>query len=177
MLTSTLLHLALDRAGIPVLRVTQHEDGRITATYAEDATDEQKLAGANLVASFNPDLEARRQQKRNELQAWWDGKQSLGIQPQGKSFRLGLAADDVALLNGQYTLAKTAVELGVKLPTDTFIVMATDSSVHQFTLVELTQLLLDYGSQRTECAAQYLSYQALIEQAASIAELDAVSLE
>jgi hypothetical protein len=140
-------------------------------------------AGYTLVESLppewtweRPDLETLRQAKRDALAAWWANHEAAGIQPTGYGFRLGISADDVALLNGVFTLAQTAVALEQKTIADTFPVIDKTGNSQLLTLPELTLMLLTYGEARAILSATYSAYQAAINAAQTTEDLDAVEI-
>jgi hypothetical protein len=178
-MSASLIDRKLRDAEIPIAGVYQigpPDQPQYAVDYLPEATASQRNDGNAIVTAFDRTLETARQAKRESLVNWWSLKEREGITPTGRTTRLGMSASDVALLTGQFVLAKTAVELGAKTPQDKFVIVGKKGDVTQLTLAELTAALLDYGEQRTALSTQFLTYQAAIEQAASIAELDAVSL-
>lgn len=120
-----------------------------TVSLPDDATPEQiaratsavRQPGAQTAAEIAAAAEARRQARL---------KQGLKV----GGITLGCTAEDVALINGLFTLASTAVAAGLKQPTDTFPLYDLAGVPHLLTLPELTVLLLAYGEARLALAAQ-----------------------
>jgi hypothetical protein len=176
---SELIDRKLRAAGIPIVGVYQvgpPDQPQYQVEYLPDATTEQRNAGDALVGAFDPVLETARQQKLALLYGWWAEKEAEGIAPNGYTIKLGISASDVAMFTGQFMLAKTSVELGLKTNTDKFMIAGKKGDVIELTFSELTAALLDYGMQRAALSAQFLAYQTAIERASSMAELNAVSL-
>lgn len=85
---------------------------------------------------------------------WFKAEQAKGFTTPG-GWKLGLSDSDVALLTGNYVLAKEADALDMPLPP----VVDMDGVQHSFESVEqLTSLMLLYGQHRSalsaECAAR-----------------------
>jgi hypothetical protein len=140
------------------------DEGRITEELLADVPepDEQVLSRAKAT-------------KRALLAAWWSAQESAGVTPQGADFALGITASDVALLNGAFTLAQTAVVAQIKTADDTFAIIDRAGVPRLLTLAQMTAVLLAYGDARAQLSASYAQYAAAIEAATTTGELDAIT--
>jgi hypothetical protein len=81
---------------------------------------------------------------------WFAEQVSAGFDT-GMGFTLGLAESDVALLTGNYVLAKEADALGSDIPP----VIDVSGAPHSLNLEELTTVMLAYGSHRASLSQEY----------------------
>jgi hypothetical protein len=84
------------------------------------------------------------------LDAWFAGVISEGFSTED-GWKLGLQADDVTLLTGQFVLAKEADAAQLPLPP----VIDMDGVPHQLSMEDLTALMLAYGQHRANLSAEY----------------------
>jgi hypothetical protein len=82
---------------------------------------------------------------------------------------LGIDIPDVALLNGNFVLAKEAAGMGI---TDPVFVVDTTGESHAFNLADLTALMLQYGQARAVLSSQDAAKRTAINNANTIEELD-----
>lgn len=141
--------------------------------------------GFELVADFalppgwsyqQPDFDEAKADKLRTLKAWWAAHEAAGVTPAGASFALGITPGDVGLLNGAFTLARTAVALEAKTPADTFPIIDRAGGVQWLTLAQMTDLLLAYGEARAQLSAAYALYLAAIQAAVTHGDLAAIEI-
>ena len=100
-------------------------------------------------------------QWNQQLKDGWDSGQG----------RLGLTAEDVALLSGAFTLAKEAAALGLPLPK---LITLDDQTIPFATIQEMTTLLLRYGAARAELSETFAARRKAVESATTLEELNAL---
>lgn len=143
------------------------EDSRI-----EEATtpDELKVVDPVSEIMYISDLDQAKLDKLTEIDEGWKVTLNTGWQtPEG--WRLGIHTDDVALLNGAFTLAKEATALG---STDPVVILDMDSVPHSLTLAEMTSLMLAYGQARTTLTTADAAKRKLVQDATTIEELSEI---
>ena len=86
--------------------------------------------------------------------------------PEGWS--LGITTDDVALLNGAYSLAKEAASLG---STDPVTILDTNGEPHSLSVAEMTPIMLAYGAARANLSGADAARRKLVKDATTIEEL------
>jgi len=84
-----------------------------------------------------------------------------------------LSTQDIALLNGNFTLAKEAHSMGLG---DSFFIIDTDGLAHEFNLANLATLMLQYGQARASLSSQDAAKRQAIKNASSIEELNYISI-
>jgi hypothetical protein len=83
--------------------------------------------------------------------AWFSGEVAKGFATPG-GWKMGLSDADIALLTGNFVLAKEADAMGLPLPS----VVDMDGTPHGFESIEqLTSLMLAYGQHRAALSAEY----------------------
>ena len=140
------------------------EDSRIT-----DATtpDELKLVDPVAEIMYISELDQAKLDKLTEIDEEWKVTLNNGWQtPEG--WRLGIHTDDVALLNGAFTLAKEAAALG---STDPVVILDMDSVSHALSLADMTSLMLAYGQARTTLTTADAAKRKLVQDATTMEEL------
>ena len=143
------------------------EDSRI-----EEATtpDELKVVDPVSEIMYITELDQAKLDKLTEIDEEWKVTLNTGWQtPEGWS--LGIHTDDVALLNGAFTLAKEATALG---STDPVVILDMDSVPHSLTLAEMTSLMLAYGQARTTLTTADAAKRKLVQDAVTIEELSEI---
>jgi len=143
------------------------EDSRI-----EEATtpDELKVVDPVSEIMYISELDQAKLDKLTEIDEEWKVTLNTGWQtPEGWS--LGIHTDDVALLNGAFTLAKEAVALG---STDPVVILDMDSVPHSLSLAEMTSLMLAYGQARTTLTTADAAKRKLVQDATTIEELSEI---
>ena len=151
---------------IPIVGIGDNGDGTYAIDYVGVPTEEQ-LSQINTIIQSWP-LEKAKLEKLESVDKEWTATLANGwATPYG--WKLGLDIQDVALLNGNFTLAKEAANLGV---TDPVFVIDTDGEAHEFSLQDLTMLMLQYGQARALLSSQDAAKRKLIKNATSIEELN-----
>lgn len=125
---------------------------------------------ANLLATYTPTadtLEEAKFLKLNEIENAWIQRVREGWDSgQG---RLGLTAEDVALLSGAFALAKEAAALGLPLPK---LITQDDTTMSFETIAEMTTLLLQYGAARAQLSETFAERRKAVETATTLEELE-----
>lgn len=92
-----------------------------------------------------------------EADLWYADQVRVGF-TSTSGVRLGISTEDVALLTGNYVLAKEADAMSLPLPP----VIDADGEAHALSLPELTALMLEYGQHRASVSAEYAQRKAAI---------------
>jgi hypothetical protein len=150
------LHSALMKVA-PVVGVAGEFDdmNRYKMDFAPEATEEQVAAAHTLLREWPMRREQLRLARYNyeQVENWFKEQLAAGFTA-SRGFRLGLSTEDVALLTGNFVLAKSGAELGLPLPP----VIDMDGISHTFASIEeLTFLMLEYGQYRANLSAVYAS--------------------
>lgn len=154
----------------PIHGVADNGDGSYRVDYITEPTDEQADAVNAILASWP--LERAKLIKLEELDQKWEETLDNGwATPYG--WKLGLSTQDIALLNGNFTLAKEASFMGI---TDPVFVIDTDGESHEFDLQDLTMLMLQYGQARAILSSQDAVKRKAIKNSASIEDLSNIGL-
>jgi len=138
----------------------------------DNATTPEELKAVNVVEEimYISDLDQAKLDKLSDIDEEWKVILNAGFQtPEGWS--LGLSTDDVALLNGAYSLAKEAAALG---STDPVVIVDTAGEAHELSLEEMTPLMLAYGSARSTLSAGDAAKRKLVRDATTVEEVEAV---
>lgn len=150
---------------LPIHGVADNGDGTYRVDYINDPTQEQ-LDQVNSIIESWP-LEKAKLEKLEEVDEEWKTILEAGWEtPYGWS--LGIDIPDVALLNGNFVLAKEAASLGI---TDPVFVVDTTGQSHAFNLADLTSLMLQYGQARALLSSQDATKRTAIKNATTIEEL------
>lgn len=141
----------------PIISITGAFDdmSRYRVEFAPDATPEQINAATDFLQKWPMFREQRRLAAHNYglVDAWFQEQIKAGFTT-SRGFRLGLTTEDVALLTGNYVLAKSGAELGLPVPP----IIDMDGVPHAFSSIEeLTFLMLEYGQYRANLSATYAS--------------------
>lgn len=151
---------------LPIHGIAENDDVTYRIDYVEPPTPEQ-LDQVNSIIESWP-LEKTKLEKLEEVDAEWKTILEAGWQtPYGWS--LGIDIADVALLNGNFVLAKEAAGMGI---TDPVFVVDTTGESHAFNLADLTALMLQYGQARAVLSSQDAAKRTAINNANTIEELD-----
>ena len=163
--TLTTLHESIANI-VPIHGVSNNGDGTYRVDYIDDPTQEQSDQVNSIIESWP--LEKAKLEKLEEVDEEWKTTLEAGWQtPYGWS--LGVDIADVALLNGNFVLAKEAASLGMTNPV--FVVDRTGES-HEFNLNDLTMLMLQYGQARAVLSSQDAAKRTVINNANTIEELE-----
>ena len=150
----------------PIVGIGDNEDGTYVVDYIEIPTENQ-LSQINSVIESWP-LEKAKLEKLETVDNEWQNTLNNGwTTPYG--WKLGITTQDVALLNGNFTLAKEASNLGI---TDHIFVIDTDGESHEFNLQDLTMLMLQYGQARAALSSQDAAKRKAINNATTLEELN-----
>lgn len=106
-------------------------------------------------AEIDASLEAMTAAQGADL--WYADQVALGFASAG-GIRLGISTDDVALLTGNYVLAKEAAALSLPVPA----IIDRDGVPHELDIEDLTALMLEYGQHRAALSAEYAQRKATI---------------
>jgi hypothetical protein len=140
--------------------------GEYEVSYKQEPTEEQLFLIRNVIISWP--LTRAKLNKVKEIEAWWTSLSKIGWEtPYG--WNLGLATEDVALLNGIFTLTKEATSLGIN---DEVFIIDTQGNSHAFNLQDLTMLMLQYGQARSVFSQLYAQRMRDTKEALSIDELE-----
>lgn len=151
---------------IPIHGVADNGDGSYRVDYIDPPNTEQ-LELVNAVLDSWP-LEKAKLEKLELVDNEWQNTLNNGwTTPYG--WKLGITTQDVALLNGNFTLAKEASNLGI---TDPVFVIDTDGESHEFNLQDLTILMLQYGQARASLSSQDATKRKAIKNASTLEELN-----
>jgi len=110
--------------------------------------------------------------KTKEIENNWKNKIKEGLTT-SYGWNLGIDVQDVALLNGAFTLAKEISNLGLN---NNVSIIDTNGISHELNINELTQLMLDYGQQRSQLSNIYATKLSQVKNASSIEELESLDL-
>lgn len=150
-------------------------DGSSQKVFKIKTTDgiSSKIAElANLLTAYQPtasSLEEAKFLKLAKIQNEWNQQLQQGWNS-GRG-RLGLTAEDVALLSGAFALAKEANALGMPLPS---LVTLENTLIEFQNLQEMTQLMLQYGSARSYLSIQFAAKRKAVEDAITVEEVEAI---
>ena len=140
------------------------EDSRIV-----DATtpDELKVVDPVSEIMYITELDQAKLYKLTEIDEDWKAILNTGFEtPEGWS--LGITTDDVALLNGAYSLAKEAASLG---STDPVTILDTNGEPHSLSVAEMTPIMLAYGAARANLSGADAARRKLVKDATAVEEL------
>ena len=151
---------------LPIHGVADNGDGSYRVDYIDQPNTEQ-LELVNAILESWP-LEKGKLEKLETVDNEWQNTLNNGwTTPYG--WKLGITTQDVALLNGNFTLAKEASNLGI---TDPIFVIDTDGESHEFNLQDLTMLMLQYGQARAALSSQDAAKRKAINNATTLEELN-----
>ena len=151
---------------VEISGISDDGGGNYAVDYVGVPTEEQLITINSILESWP--LEKAKLEKLESVDKEWTAILANGwATPYG--WKLGLDIQDVALLNGNFTLAKEASNLGI---TDPVFVIDTDGEAHEFSLQDLTMLMLQYGQARAALSSQDAAKRKLIKNATSIEELN-----
>tara|TARA_B100001564_G_scaffold249892_1_gene212234 strand:+ start:539 stop:1048 length:510 start_codon:yes stop_codon:yes gene_type:complete len=151
---------------LPIHGVADNGDGSYRVDYIDDPTPEQLDQVNSFIESWP--LEKAKLEKLEEVDEQWKTILEAGWEtPYGWS--LGFDIADIALLNGNFVLAKEAAGMGI---TDPVFVVDKSGESHAFNLADLTGLMLQYGQARAVLSSQDAAKRTLINNANTIEELE-----
>ena len=139
--------------------------------YADSLPSDSQISQINTIISNWP-LQKLKLEKIQILDNNWKQKIKIGWQtPSGYS--LGIDIPDIALLNGAFTLAKEASNLGI---TDPIMIVDLDGQSRSISLQDLTTLMLQYGQARSILSNSYATIKQSINSSSSLEELESIDL-
>jgi hypothetical protein len=143
-----------------------NDNGTYNIDYIDSPTTEQLDQINDIIESWP--LEKAKLEKLEEVDEEWQSILESGwTTPYG--WILGIDISDVALLNGNFVLAKEAASLGMTNPV--FVVDTTGES-HAFNLTDLTMLMLQYGQGRAVLSSQDAAKRTAIKNCTTIEQLN-----
>ena len=162
--TLSILHKSIANI-VPIHGVAGNGDGTYRVDYIDDPTQEQLDQVNSIIGSWP--LEKAKLEKLEEVDEEWKTILEAGWET-SYGWSLGIDISDVALLNGNFVLAKEAASLGI---TDPVFVVDTTGQSHAFNLADLTSLMLQYGQARALLSSQDAAKRTAIKNATTIEEL------
>mgnify|MGYP003152615471 CR=1 FL=1 len=151
---------------LPIHGIAENDDGTYRIDYVEPPTPEQLDQVNSLIESWP--LEKAKLEKLEEVDEEWKTILEAGWET-AYGWSLGIDVSDVALLNGNFVLAKEAASMGIVDPV--FVVDTTGQS-HSLDLADLTGLMLQYGQARAVFSSQDAAKRTTIKNANTIEELN-----
>lgn len=161
----TILHESIDNI-VSIHGVADNSDGTYRIDYIDPPTPEQLDQVNSFIESWP--LEKAKIEKLEKVDEEWKTTLEAGWTTP-YDWSLGIDISDVALLNGNFVLAKEAASLGMTNPV--FVVDTTGES-HEFNLTDLTMLMLQYGQARAILSSQDAAKRTAIKNANTIEELE-----
>jgi S-adenosylmethionine synthetase len=156
---------------IPVLTVIE-ADSIITVKYLKDnnPSSQQLQQIENIIASWP--LDKAKIEKLKQLDQLWTQTVKSGWTTQA-GYKLGIDIQDITLLTGAFILAKEANNIGL---TDPSYIVDTEGNSHGLSLLEFTQLMLQYGQARATLSNSYAVLKQSINESTTLEELNAINL-
>lgn len=168
-----MLNILLDQLQsiIPIKAISE-VNSVVSIEYNEDILPSQpQVDQINNLLSGWP-LQKLKIKKIEILDNIWKERIKAGWQtPDG--YKLGIDVSDVALLNGAFTLAKEASNIGW---TDPITIVDIDGQSHSMSLQDLTILMLQYGQARAILSGSYATLKQSINSCSSPEELESINL-
>jgi hypothetical protein len=156
---------------IPIKAIVERNSTIELEYFSENTPSEEQLENINLIISEWPFKKAKLN-KIKLLDDQWKYKVNLGwTSPYG--YKLGIDISDVALLNGAFTLAKEASNMGIN---DPVTIVDIDGQSHAMSLQDLTLLMLQYGQGRSVLSNSYATIKQAINNSTSLQELDSINI-
>jgi hypothetical protein len=156
---------------IPIKAIVQ-SGSKIYIEYFEDnqPSEEQLQQIDNILSSWP--LEQDKLKKIQELDILWSETVKSGWTTQA-GYKLGIDIQDITLLTGAFILAKEANNIGL---TDPSYIVDTEGNSHALSLLEFTQLMLQYGQARATLSNSYAALKQSINESTTPEELNAINL-
>lgn len=139
----------------------------IVIVFDESATAEQRELGQKLLAGMP--LYFAKKEKIAQIDSEFESAAKIGWDS-GQGFRLGMKHQDVSLLVGLFVLAKEGAAIGFNPPP----VIDTDGVAHNFTMQELTTLMLQYGQARSQLAITDANRRKAVSNATTIEQVNQI---
>jgi len=160
------LHVLIEKV-CPIDGVSYLGNNEYRIDYKAEATEEQKEAALAIIENW-PLLQAK-EDKLNSIAKQWADLESAGWDC--GNGHLGLAATDVALLSGAFSLAKEAAALGLPIPS---LITIENNQIDFNNIQEMTMLMLQYGAARAEMSKQFAARRRAVEAATTIEEVNGI---
>jgi hypothetical protein len=162
-------NLAIQIKNIIDIVAISEQDSVINISYFpnQQPTEQQLIEINNLISNYPVALEKAKSIKLIELEKSWKETISSGWQT-SYGWSLGIDIQDITLLNGAFTLAKEAANMGIN---DPITIVDIDGESHQLPLADFTVLMLQYGQARAYLSNQYAQSKKNIKDATSIEDL------
>ena len=154
---------------LPITEVLESNDS-ISVIYIDQPTESQ-LETINEILNAWP-LEKAKLEKLKELDLEWAETVKTGWTTQA-GYKLGIDIQDITLLTGAFILAKEANNIGL---TDPSHIVDTEGNSHTLSLLEFTQLMLQYGQARATLSNSYAALKQSINESTTLEELNAINL-
>jgi hypothetical protein len=151
--------------------LSESEDGISIQYYDDNLPSPDQVNQINSIVNSWP-LQKLKLEKIQLLDQLWKSKLKTGWQtPAG--YYLGIDISDVSLLNGAFTLAKEAHNIGINDPVS---IVDMNGQSHPMSLQDLTLLMLQYGQARASLSNSYASIKQDINYASSSEELESINI-
>ena len=157
----------LEKQGVKCLSVFVNENDQLDINYLGNPSqiiiDKVNEIKTNMPFIFAKKLklQAIENQWQEALETGWDSGQG----------HLGLKAEDVALLAGNFALAKESAALGGPIPP---LVTEENNIITFNTIHDLTMLMLAYGQARSMLSVEFAEKRKAVQNATTIQELEAI---
>jgi hypothetical protein len=143
----------------------------IDIEYSTNQPSEEQLHQINDIIASWP-LDKAKLEKLQQLDKLWNQTVKTGWTTQA-GYKLGIDIQDITLLTGAFTLAKEANNIGL---TDPSYIVDTEGNSHGLSLLEFTQLMLQYGQARATLSNSYAVLKQSINGSTTLEELNAINL-
>jgi hypothetical protein len=151
--------------------LSETENGIEVSYYEDNFPSEEQLTQINNLLQSWP-LYQLKLIKLETLNTSWNNIIKSGwLSP--ANYRLGIDIQDVALLNGVFTLAKEASLMGMN---DPIYIVDLNGVSHSLNLQDLTILMLQYGQARASLSNSYAAIKQSINEATNAQELEAINI-
>lgn len=158
-----LLHDYIEKV-CPIHGISQVSENEYRIDFKDEATDEQKQEANNRLLAWP--LEEAKLNKLKQIDAEWNTAIKSGWNS-GQGI-LGISGEDVALLNGAYSLSKETANMGLPLPP----IITLDNQEIVFSDIQaMTLFMLQYGQYRSNLSKLYASRKRAVQNATTIEEI------
>ena len=162
-----LLHEYISKV-CPIHGISQIGENQYRIDFKDEATDEQKQEANNRLQSWP--LEEAKLNKLAQIDNEW--KEAIKSGWNSGQGILGISGEDVALLNGLYSLSKEAASMGI-LPLPPIITLDDQEIVFE-DIQSMTLFMLQYGQYRSNLSKNYAAKRRAVQNATSIDEVNAI---
>lgn len=153
----------------PIENVYFQENGHIGIVYKDPdvSTEQQKQAAQQVIASWP--LEEKKLEKLAQIDAEWEQTLAQGWDS-GQGI-LGISASDVALLSGNFAMAKEAANLGYPIPS---IITLNDQEIAFSDIQSMTIFMLQYGEYRSSISKTFAARRRAVQNATTVEEVEVI---